>query len=162
MLKHLPQAGTWTHVPGLDPIQNPAWDLKPQSWDSSQTKTQFGTLIHVAGTWTQPRPTVFQVSSQTWFQDVMNLRFLMYHCRKNSVRDKVIGKKWIYSDTDRSTLQRQSVGLGRGRMQQHNWVRLVSIGWLISHANEWEDYSNYFWEGVEISRIWASAHSLLF
>ena len=26
----------------------------------------------------------------------LKLRFLMSHCRKNSVRDKVIGKKWIY------------------------------------------------------------------
>ena len=30
----------------------------------------------------------------------------MSHCRKNSVRDKVIGKKWIYSDSERSTLHR--------------------------------------------------------
>ena len=28
----------------------------------------------------------------TWFQDLMKLRFLMSHCRKNSVRGKVIGK----------------------------------------------------------------------
>ena len=34
----------------------------------------------------------------------------MSHRRKNSVREKVIGKKWIYSDTERSTLHRQSVG----------------------------------------------------
>jgi len=26
----------------------------------------------------------------------MKLRFLMSHCRKNSVRDKVISKKWVY------------------------------------------------------------------
>ena len=37
----------------------------------------------------------------------MKLRFLKSHCRKNSVRDKVIGKKWIYSDSERSTLHRQ-------------------------------------------------------
>ena len=30
----------------------------------------------------------------------------MSHCRKNSVRDKVIGKKLIYSDSERSTLHR--------------------------------------------------------
>ena len=35
----------------------------------------------------------------------MKLRFLMSHCRKNSVRDKVIGKKWIY--LERNTLHRQ-------------------------------------------------------
>ena len=32
----------------------------------------------------------------------------MSHNRKNSVRDKVIGKKWIY--LERNTLHRQSVG----------------------------------------------------
>ena len=37
----------------------------------------------------------------------MKLRFLMSHHRKNSVRDKVIGKKWIYADSQRSTLHRQ-------------------------------------------------------
>ena len=39
---------------------------------------------------------------------LVNLRFLMSHCRQNSVRDKVIGKKWIY--LERNTLHRQSVG----------------------------------------------------
>ena len=38
----------------------------------------------------------------------MKLRFLMSHCKKNSVRDKVIGKKWIYLETD--TLFKLSVG----------------------------------------------------
>ena len=36
---------------------------------------------------------------------------------------------------------------------------LVFIGWVISYANEWEDYFNYFGEGVGISRIRATAHS---
>ena len=47
-------------------------------------------------------------SHTTWSQDLMKLRSLMSHCRKNSVRDKVIGKKWIY--LERNTLHRQSVG----------------------------------------------------
>ena len=34
----------------------------------------------------------------------MNLRFLMSHRRKHSVRDEVIGKKWIY--LERHTLHR--------------------------------------------------------
>ena len=34
----------------------------------------------------------------------LKLRFLMFHCRKNSVRHKVIDKKWIYLDLERSTL----------------------------------------------------------
>ena len=40
------------------------------------------------------------------FQDQMKLKFLMSHHRKNSVRDEVMGKKWIYSDSKRSTLHR--------------------------------------------------------
>ena len=59
----------------------------------------------------QPRlglePTVFKLRSHTWSQDLMKLRFFMSHGRKNSVRDKVIGKKWTY--LERNTLQRQSV-----------------------------------------------------
>ena len=36
----------------------------------------------------------------------MKLRFSMYHCRKNLVSDKVIGKKWIYSDSEIHTTER--------------------------------------------------------
>ena len=86
----------------------------------------------------------------------------MSHHKKNSVRNKVIGKKWIYSDTESSTLHRQSVGHRRGRMWPPNVLWLVFINWVISYVNEWEDYSNYFGEGVGISRIWATAHSLVF
>ena len=35
----------------------------------------------------------------------MKLRFLMSHHRKNSVREKVIGKKWIY--LERNIVQRR-------------------------------------------------------
>ena len=41
-------------------------------------------------------------------------------------------------------------------------VWLVFMGWVISQANEWEGHSNYFGEGVEISRNWATAHFLVF
>ena len=77
-----PQTGTWTPVSGLQPSQNPVWDS-----------------THMSGTWTQPKSTVFQLRSHTWFRDLMKLRFLS-HCRKNSLRDKVIGKKWIYLERD--------------------------------------------------------------
>ena len=40
----------------------------------------------------------------------MKFRFLMSHPRKNSVRDKVTGKKWIYADSERSILHRQECG----------------------------------------------------
>ena len=36
----------------------------------------------------------------------MKLRFLMSHCRKNSERDKMLGKKWIY--LERNTVHKQS------------------------------------------------------
>ena len=76
---------------GLKPSQNPAWDLNPHGWDSNPAKTH-----------------------GTWFQSLINLRFWMSHCRKNSVREKVIGKKQIYSDSERNTLHRQSLGHHRG------------------------------------------------
>ena len=59
-------------------------DSNPPGWDSNPAKTH-----------------------STWFQDLMKLRFLMSHHIKNLVRDKMIGKKWIYSDTKRSALHRQ-------------------------------------------------------
>ena len=48
---------------------------------------------------------VFQLRSHTWFQNLMKLRLLMSHHRKNSVREKVIGKKWIY--LERNIVQRR-------------------------------------------------------
>ena len=75
-------------------------------WDLNPAKTLLVTQTHVAGTGTQPKPCLGHEPSQnlvlglkpsqkhkTWFQDIMKLRFLMSHHRKNSVRDKVIGKK---------------------------------------------------------------------
>ena len=138
-----PQIGTWTHVTGtrtppkpwlgleptrtgLEPSQNPDWDLNPHSWDSNPAKTLTRTWTHTAGTRTWPKSTVFQLRSHTWFQDLMKLRFLMSHCRKDSVRDKVIGKKWIY--LERNTLYRQSMGHLR-RWERHPGMGLsVFIG----------------------------------
>ena len=70
--------------------------LEPMCWDSTPAKTLLGTQTHMAETQTHG----------TWFQDLMKLWFLMSHHRKNSVRDKVVGKNWIYSDTERSSLHR--------------------------------------------------------
>ena len=144
-----PRGGAWTQTKpnlgpkptwlGLESGQNPAWDLNPGGWDWNPVKTH-----------------------DTWFQDLMKRRFLMSHCGKNWVRDKVVGKKWVYSDTERNTLRRQSVGHRWGWEQPWSLVWLVIIGRVVSHDNEWEDYSNYLWEGAEISRIWATAHSLVF
>ena len=43
-------------------------------------------------------------------------------------------------------------------MQRENVVWLASMGWVISEDNEWEDYSNYFGERVEISMNWVTTH----
>ena len=71
---------------GLKPSQNLVWDSNPHGWDSNRAKTH-----------------------GTWFKNLMKLKFLMSHHRKNSVRDKAIGEKWTYSDSERSTLHRQSM-----------------------------------------------------
>ena len=120
----------WHHLPRLE-LEPSQRDPNPHGWDSNPAKTH-----------------------GTWFQDLMKLRLFMSHHRKNSVRNKVIVKKWIYSDTERSTLHRQSAGHHRGQAQPWNLAWLFFIGWVTSHANEWEDYSNYLGEGAEISRIW--------
>ena len=36
------------------------------------------------------------------------------------------------------------------------------MGWIISSANEWKGYSNYFGDGAGISRNWATTHFLAF
>ena len=41
-------------------------------------------------------------------------------------------------------------------------VWLVFMGWVISQANEWEDYSSYLGKGAEISRNWAPPTFLVF
>ena len=56
-----------------------------------------------------------------WFQDLMKLRFLMSHCRKNSVIDKVIGKKWIYSDSERNALYRHGGAIKEGEYSCKMW-----------------------------------------
>ena len=102
--------------------------LKPctSGWDLNPAKTLIETWTQTAGTQTQPKPTVFQLRSHTWFQDLMKLSFLMSHHRKNSVRDKVISKEWIY--LERNTLHRQSVGHLR-RWERHQGMRVVSFYW---------------------------------
>ena len=120
--EHDALAGNWTRISLVEgknstaeppvqtrfkPSQNPAWDLNPPGWDSNPAKTH-----------------------GTWFQDLMKLRFLMSYHRKNSVRDKVVGKKWIYSDSERSTFHRQSVGHPRGQVGLRNVTWFVLMGWV--------------------------------
>ena len=83
------------------------WASNPHGWDSKPATTH-----------------------STWFQDLMKLRFLMSRGRKNSARDKVVGEKWIYSDTEAHS--RASVGHRRDPMWSQNFAWLVIIGWAIS------------------------------
>ena len=61
------------------------------------------------GTWTQARThcLLIEVIHLGFIYSLIKLRFLMSCHRENSVRDKVIGKKWIC--LERNTLHRQRV-----------------------------------------------------
>ena len=80
------------------------------------------------GTWTWPKPVVFQLRSHVWFQDLMKLRFLMYHCRKKPARVKVIVKKWVSLET--GTLHVQS--MGHLRRQEQPW----NTAWVVFMAEK--------------------------
>ena len=73
------------------------WDSNLRGWDSKLAKTLHGTPTHVFWFF-------FFLESLTWYLNLLRLKFLMSHHRKNSVRDKVIGNKWIY--LERNTAQR--------------------------------------------------------
>ena len=60
---------------------------------------------------------------------------------KNSVRDMVTGKRWIFSDSEKHTPQGEVHHKGRV-WWPWNVVQLVFASWLISSANEGEDHSN--------------------
>ena len=60
----------------------------------------------------------------------VKLRFLMPHCRKNSVRDKMIGKKWIY--LERNSLHTWSVGHLRSWEWLQNMMWIGFRSWVIS------------------------------
>ena len=71
----------------------------------------------------------------------------MSHRRKNSVRDKVIGKKWICLERHPTD---KHVGCHRGRVWPQNVVWLAFMGWVITSVNE--QVIPTIWEGAEISR----------
>ena len=84
------------------------WDLNPCAGTQTHPKPSLG----LEPTWLGLKNPA--ITHSTWFQGLIKLRFLMSHPRKNSVRDKEIGKKWIYSDSERNTLHRQSVSHAKG------------------------------------------------
>ena len=134
--------------------------LKSVYWDSNPVKTLPGTWTHVAATWTGPKPMVFQLRSQTWFQDLMNLRFLISHRTSYSVRDS------DRQEVDLFRSERKTLNQEYGPLQKASAVALKSgmvsfyglgnfIGWM-------GYYFNYLGEGIEISRNWAIIHFLVF
>ena len=85
-----------------DSSQNPVSNLNPHDWNSNQAKTH-----------------------GTWFQGLIKLRFMMSDCRKTSVRDNLISKKWIYSNSERNTRHKQECGLSQNANALQNAARLV-------------------------------------
>ena len=57
------------------------------------------------------------------------LRFLMFHQRKSSVRDTVIGKKWIY--LGKNTLHTQSVN----HLRRPEWYQDMGLSVFIEVGN---------------------------
>ena len=59
----------------------------------------------------------------------MKLWFLMFCCRRNSVKDRGIGKKWIYLETN--TLHRvRAISEGKSSLVILLWLDFM--GWVIS------------------------------
>ena len=69
----------------------------------------------------------------------------MSHC-KNSVRDIAIGKRWIFSDSERTTLHRVWA------ITEESAVAMEVSGQVISYANEGDDHPNN----------WGTIHSSIF
>ena len=106
----LPDRGINTHVSGASSIgrqilyQGATWDALSSrmrdliSWPGMEPKCP-ASGVQSLNHWTTrkaPESTVFSLRLHTWSQDLMKLRYFMSPCRKNSVRDKVIGNNWIY------------------------------------------------------------------
>ena len=138
-----PFISEWTHVLGLKSSQNPVSDCNPCDRDSNAVKTLLWTWSCVTGIWTWPEAPVFQLRSHTSFQDLMKVRFLMSHHRKNSVRDKVECKKWIY--LERNTLHRMwAMSEGKNRPKRNTFHRQeCGLSWRVSMASKCDVVSFY-------------------
>ena len=73
----------------------------------------------------------------------MKLRFLISHCRKNSVMDKVIGKKWIY--LERNILHRMwAISEGKNRPKRNTFHRQeCGLSWRVSVVSKCDVVSFY-------------------
>ena len=107
----------------------------------------------------------------------LKIMFLMFHHRKNSVRDKAIGKEWIYSE--KYTFHRQNViylkrwewlwgkhtpqtECGPSQKVRGPEMWLGQFLWAGSVFKRWEDNPNYVGEEVMVSRNWTTVHFLIF
>ena len=87
----------------------------------------------------------------------MKLRFLMSHHRKNSVRDKMTGKKWTY--LERNTLHRQSVGhLRRWEQPQGTGLSVfIRVGNFIPMG--WDGWDGWMASPTQWTWIWVWVNS---
>ena len=116
----------------------------------------------MAGTWTQPKPSLRLKPMWLGLKHNQNPQYLVLVSGPNEAQVLDVSSRkefsewqsdrWIYSDTERSTLHRQNVGHHRGWVWPRNLVWLAFIGWVIPYAKEWEAYSNCSGEGVETSK----------
>ena len=109
-----PQIGTWTHVPGLKPSLNPEWDMRPglepgqnPDWDLNPCSR-----THPAKTHSLPTEVTYLVSG-------LNEAQVLDVSLQNSVRDKVIGNKWIY--LERNTPQSRVWAISEGEKSTRVW-----------------------------------------
>ena len=98
--------------------------------------------------WSQegPHNSILQLGGglSSWCQDLLELRFFMSYCRKNSVRDKVISNKVDVFREIHSTDRMQSVS--------KVWPSRVALGeahtldrvWAISEGKRWPTLFFYF------------------
>ena len=63
-----------------------------------------------------------------------------YH-RKNSMRDKVIGRTCVREKHSADRVWAIPEGESSTRIYDYQFL----LGWVISQANGWEDYTSYFW-----------------
>ena len=138
--------------------------MNPHGWDSNLVKTQFGTLTHVPRSQTWPKLMVFQIEITHLVSGPNEAQVLDVLSQKEfSERQSDRYKVDLFRFREKHTPQTECGPSQRASARQSRNVSwLVLIGWVISYANEWEDYSTYFREGAEISRIWATIHSLVF
>ena len=95
------------------------------------------------GTRTQPRPRfgLEPMFSLTRYLDLLRFRFFIPLCRRNSARDKVIGKKQIYED--RTLARDASKRAGKEALPQGS----VGLQFLSSKGSgDWKSPPLPFWE----------------